>query len=132
MDRIGIRQSGPLVSIVAAATDAILFILGTATAQRAIIRKIMVMNHQAAPITLQIGFTTLGAVFTPVLPDLYCINGIESSWTEEELPICGNTPEGFQADATAVTGTLGNIIAQASAAGAIPLDIEVRIEVEVF
>ena len=125
---MSVRISGGLVSIVAAATSTVVHTLSLN--KRAVVKKLRVFNHQANPITLQLGHLTLGAVFTPDTPDFLCPAGIDSFWEEDELPIFGNTPEGFKSDATPVTGTLGNVIAQASAAAAVPNDIEVQVEVE--
>lgn len=128
MDVRGVRLSSGLVSIVAAATSTVLWILSAG--KKAVVKKLIVHNHQGAAVTLQIGHLTLGGAFTPDVVDFYCLAGIDNVWTEFELPIFGNTREGFCADTTPVTGTLGNIIAQASAAGADPADVEVCIEVE--
>lgn len=128
----GIRVSGPLVSIVAAATSTIVYTLGTTRPERVIIRKVLIFNRQAATILLSIGFDTVAAVFTQVLPQLSAVANIPVTYNEDDLPICGNTPEGFQADTAAVTGTLGNIVAQASAAAAAPANVLIRVEVEIF
>lgn len=126
---MGTKITGGLVSIVAAATSTTLHTLSLN--KRAKIKKIRANNRTGAIVTLQIGYdTNAGApVFTPVMPDLSLLPG--ENWYEEgELPVCGNTPEGFQADTTVTTGTLGNIIGQASAAAAAPADVQVQIEVE--
>lgn len=123
-----LRITGGLVSCVAAATTYTLHTLSTG--KRAIVRKISAFNHQAVAVRLQIGYLTLGAVFTPCLPDIYLVTGMDLRLTEDEIPVCGNSPEGFIADTTAVTGTLGNISCQVSAAAAAPADIEVQVEVE--
>ena len=127
---VGHRLGSNLVSITVAATTTALFTLsGT---QRAIIRKIRGFNHQLANVTLQIGYDTLGGVWTPVMPDILLLAGMDNVIPEAELPVCGNTPEGFQPDTTPVTGFAGAIAAQASAAGAAPNDIEVEIEIEII
>lgn len=123
----GIRITGGLASITVAATTTTLHTISTG--KRAIIKKIRVNNRQGANVNLTIGYNTLAAVWTPVMPNLVCMPG-ENSWSETDLPICGNTPEGFQADSTAVTGFGGNIAARASAAAVSPNDIQVQIEVE--
>lgn len=125
-----VRISGGLRSIVAATTSTALHTISTGLT--AVIRKIIVRNHQGANIDLQIGYDTLAAVFTVVLPDLLCLAGMENIWTEDDIPIMGNYPQGFKADTTPVTGNTGIIVGQASAAAAAPADIEVIIEVEEF
>jgi len=128
----GYKLSSNLVSIVAATTTTALFTLGGT--QRAIIRKVRAFNHQGANITLQLGYDTNAAigVWTPVMPDILCLAGMDMAIEENDLPVCGNTPHGFQIDTTANVGFAGVIAAQASAAGAAPNDIEVIIELEII
>ncbi len=126
----GVRKSSGLISVVAATTTTAIWTL--TGLRRAVVRKLRVFNHQAANITLQLGYDTLAAAWTPVMPDFFCIAGMDNNWQEIELPNSGNTPQGFQIDTTAVTGFAGVIACQASAAGAAPLDIEVQVELEIY
>lgn len=126
----GKRLTSNLVEVVAAATTTALFTL-TGT-QRAIVRKIRVMNNQGANIMLQLGYDTLAAAWTPVMPDIMCLAGVDNVIPEAELPICGNTPQGFQIDTTLVTGFAGVIAVQSDAAGAAPNAVEVIIELELI
>ena len=126
---VGIRLGTGQVSVVAAATTTVLHPLSAG--KRAVIKKICWMNRAAAGNTeLQIGYLTVGAVFTQVLPDIQMIANIDGQVGEEDLPSVGNGPEGFAADTTLVTGTLGNIVCQCVAAGAAPNDVLVALEVE--
>jgi len=99
----------------------------TSAAKKARIRKIRWMNRTGGNGYLRIGYLTLGAVFTPVLPDILMVNLVDDGL---EPPICGNDRDGFVADTTVVTGTLGYIMAQATVAGAAPADVQVELEVE--
>lgn len=128
----GVRLSSGLVLIVAAAATTRLFTLGTVVPKRAVIRKVMWHNRSGGNTTLSIGYTTLGAVFTPVLPLIYMVNGLDGELDEWHLPVAGNTPQGFCPDTTLVTGTPGDIDAQAAAAGPAPAEVQVIIEVEVI
>jgi hypothetical protein len=125
-----VRITGGLVSCVAAATSYTLHTLSLN--KRAQIKKLRAFNHQPGNVRLTIGYLTNAAlpVFTPVMPDILLIAGMDFAVPESELPVCGNTPEGFAADTTATTGTLGDIVCQVSAAGAAPSDVEVQVEVE--
>lgn len=127
---VGVRMGSGLVSMIAAATTYALFQL-TGT-QLVIIRKIGVFNHQGANVTVQIGYDTLAAVWTPVRPDILCLAGMDNVLEEAGLPICGNTPRGFQINTTAVVGFAGAIAARTSAAAAVPADVEIEIEFELI
>ena len=124
----GVRLTTNLASIVIANTTTLLHTLGVG--KRAIIRKIMWHNRTGGPGVLRVGYLTLAAAFVPVLPDIYMLNAMDGEMREEYIPICGNGPEGFVADTTAVTGSLGNISAQATVGGAAPADVQVTLEVE--
>lgn len=126
---MGIRLTGGIVGILVAATSYTAWTLSTG--KRAIIRKVMWYNNTGGNGFLSIGITTLGAVFTEVLPRILMVNGVEGSMDEDQLPIAGNSPEGFQSDTTLVTGTLGNIIVRGTVGGALPT-CTVIIEVEEF
>lgn len=129
---MGVRVSSGLITIQNSLVDNTLFTLSTSKTERAVIRKIAWINRTGANTFLRIGHTTLGGVFTQDLPDILMLAGIDGQWTEPELPICGNTPEGFAPNTTLVTGTLGNIIGRAVASAATPNDVQVNIEMELF
>lgn len=132
MAKTNMILGSPLRSITVAATSTLLFTLPTSHRCVAIVRKVMFFNHQAANVTLQIGYVTAAAAFTVVLPDILMLAGMGDTITADQLPIAGNNIFGFADDNTAVTGTTGDIYAQASAAAAAPNDIEVAIEVEIY
>jgi len=130
-ERAGQRISGPLVSMIVANTSYTLYLKGTNENKKTRIKKITWCNRTAGNGVLRIGYTTLAAAFVQVLPDIYMIGGsMNDSMGPDEIPESGNGPDGFIADTTAGTGTLGNVIGQASVAGAAPNDVQVKIEVE--
>ena len=125
---VKIRLQSGLISIVVAATSTLGF---TANGKKVVIKKVYWRNRSGANANLTIGYTTLAAAWVPVFPDIQMINGVDGGMEEEELPIMGNTPEGFIPDTTPVTGTLGDIILRSSVAGAAPADVQVTMEVVV-
>lgn len=128
---MGTRLTGGIVGLLVAATSYTAWTLSLG--KRAVIRKIMWYNNTGGASVLEVGFLTNAAVpvFTAVLPRILMVNGNDGQIPEDQLPIAGNTPEGFQADTTANTGTLGNIIVQATVGGALPTCTCI-IEVEEF
>jgi len=126
-DAVNLRS---YISIQAANTSYIAWLLSTG--KKAVIKKIMWINRTGGNGYLRVGYLTNAAVpvFTQVLPDIMMVNGIDGQLTEAELPLCGNRPEGFCADTTANTGTLGNIIIQGSVGGAPANDVMVTLEIE--
>jgi len=102
--------------------------------KRAIIRKIMWRNGIALAANLLVGFgdrTVAGSIFRQVLPNIRMVSGVDGELNEEDLPIVGNSPEGFVADTTPVTGTIGNIFVETDgAAGAYPGNVQVSMEIE--
>jgi len=126
MEERKVLLSTGIVSIVAVLTTTVLWM--TSAGKKAKIKKIRWMNRAVAGNGyLRIGYLTLGAVFTPVLPDILMVNLIDD---EMEPPACGNDRDGFIADTTPATGTLGYIVAQSTVAGAAPNDIQIELEVE--
>lgn len=115
-------KSGGLVLMVAAATS---YTLWTKSLLR--VAKLVAVrwyNRAGGPSLLSIGYTTLGAAFVQVHPLILMLNGFDG---EIVFPgIIGNTPYGFAADTTAGTGTLGNIIARASLAGAVATEVQIE------
>lgn len=130
LDNSRARIGGPLTSVTVAATTTLLHTLSTN--KKAQIKKIMWNNRTGGNGVLRIGYLTLGAVFTQVLPDIFMVNGIDGELTEDDIPLCGNAADGFKADTTAVTGTLGNIVCQCSVGAAAPTDVQVKVEVDEF
>ena len=145
--REGVRLSTGLVQLTAVgngdgiaigATAFTLFTLPTQRAgTRAVIRKLAFRNQSGGNGNLLIGYADLtapgaGALFV-LIGAVYMINGIADFMTEAELPIFGNTPQGFQADTTPVTGTLGNIIVETDCLGAAVLTpVGVIAEIELY
>jgi hypothetical protein len=117
--------------MVIANTSYTLYTKGTNENKKTRIKKIIWCNRTVGNGVLRIGYTTLGAAFVQVLPDIYMIGGsMTDVMHEEDIPQCGNAIDGFIASTMPVTGSLGDIVAQASVAGAAPNDVQVRIEIE--
>ena len=139
---MGTRITGGLQSIIAAgggdgvAVGLNAQILHTLSpGKRAVLRRLMWRNRTPADVDLWIGYgdlTVAGSVFRQTVPTILAITGIDGELTEAELPINGNGPEGFSADTTAVTGSTGDILVEASAAGAAPADVQIMAEVEEY
>ncbi len=141
---MGQRLTGGLVSLVAvgagnggAITNARqAWILSPGSPRRAIIRKIMWRNRTVGDGNLLVGYAdrTAGVnLFRQVLPSILMLAGFNDELTERQLPICGNTPQGFAIDLTAITGTVGDIWVETDCAvAAAPNDVQVIIEVEEF
>ncbi len=108
--------------------------------KRAIIRKIMWRNRTGGNGNLLIGYgdrTVAGSVFRQVFPSIWMVNGFDGELTEDEIPMAGGIStgvmhEGFCADTTPVTGTVGNIIVETDCAlvAAAPLNVQVLMEIE--
>ena len=83
------------------------------------IKKLM-WNNIGANGFLRIGYLTnaVAPVFVQCMPDIQMIAGTPDILTENEIPICGNTKDGFVIDNTVTTGSLGNIVVQSTIAGA--------------
>lgn len=137
----GVRYSTGLVRIIAlgagdggAVANAItLHTLDTG--KRAIIRRLRWRNRTGGGGNLLIGFgdrTGAGSLFRQVFPAIFMVNGIDDGLTEGELPVMGNTPEGFFNETTVPTGSNGNILIEtdAAAVGAgTPVEVEAEVEV---
>lgn len=137
---MGVRISGGLVRCIAvgagdggAIANAVIahtLSLG----KRAIIRKIMWNNRTGGVGPLLVGFadrTVVGAVFRQVMPFIWTLAGLDGELTEPELPIVGNTPQGFAVDNTVPAGTIGDIYVETTAAGAgagTPLEVVIEVE----
>ena len=139
MDVTGVRISGPLVRCVAAAAGDGGVVANSqvahtlSTGKRAAIKKIMWRNRALVNVDLLVGYgdlTAAGSLFRQVLPRILCVAGVDGELLETELPIGGNSPEGFVADTTVPTGTLGNILVETDGAVGAGTPLEVRIEVE--
>ena len=137
---MGTRLQGGLISLIAVGGGdggAIANSLAAWTlspGKTAVIKKIMWLNRIVANAGLLVGFedlTAIGGLFRQVLPTIQMVTGVDGEMNEEDLPICGNTPDGFKADTVVPTGSLGAIMVQTDgAAGAAPNDVQVIIEVE--
>ena len=125
-----VRMGAPIVSVIAANTSYTLWL--TSPHNKAVIRKIMAMNRTGAACYLNIGYLNLSATFVPVMPPIYLPNNIDVELEEHNIPQIGNTVDGFCADTTASTGTLGNIIIQCTAGAAAPNNVLVTAEIEEF
>lgn len=116
------------VTITAAATTTPLHTISAG--RRCIVRKIRWHNLGVANVGLQIGYDTnaVAPVWTPVLPNILMLAGIDGELTEDQIPIVGNDPEGFFVDTTITTGFAGVIAARITAA--VAAGVQVSIEVE--
>jgi len=113
----GVRLGSGFVDILVAATSYTAWTLSTG--KSAVIKKVHWFNNTGAGGFLQIGFTTLGAAWTPLM-EILMVNGVDGELREDDLPIFGNSPQGFVSDTTLVTGTLGNIIVRGTVGGVTP------------
>jgi len=117
------------ITVIAANTSYTLHTLSAG--KRGILRKLNWMNRAVAGNGfLRIGYTNLAAAFVQVFPDILMVQFIDGGLTEDELPIIGNSPLGFMANTTLLTGSVGNIIVQCSVGGAAPNDVMVSAEIE--
>lgn len=85
---------------------------------RAIIRKLAIRNQTGANANLLIGYgdrTVVGSIFR-LIGAVWAVNNLPDFLTEDELPIFGNTPEGFKLDLTIPGGTTGDIIIETDSA----------------
>lgn len=141
---MGLRLTGGLVRCIAVgagnggaiANAVIAHVLSPVTPHRAIIRKIMWRNLTGADADLLVGYadrTVAGALFRQVMPNIKALFGFDGELTEDELPIAGNTPQGFAVDLTIPTGSIGNVYVETTAIGVgAGTPMEVIIEVEEF
>ena len=114
--KLGIRKVGTRTSIVVAATPTLVY--PVTPGRTAKLKKVITYNGQAADITLEIG-DGAGVNYVRRLPRLHLVAGFDAEYGEEDLPE-------FE------FGPANDIYAQASAAGAAPLDVEVLVEVEEY
>ncbi len=139
---MGNRYTGPVVILTAvgAGVGGAVANAGTAWAasqgsKKVKIRKIRFLNLTLAAGYLLVGYgdlTGAGSLFRRAMPDIYMLAGIpDGERTEDQLPACGNTPDGFQTDTTIPTGTNGNILIETTIAGVgVGTPVHVQIEVE--
>lgn len=113
--RQGIRKTGPLTSLIAAATAVSCFPLG-GTNRTAIIRKIMIQNRTVSTTVVTFG-DTVGAQVIGDLGGFVVLAGFDREITEDEIP---------------AWEAIADITAAATVAGAAPLDVRVTVECEVF
>lgn len=124
--RASIRKANSAGLVTATAGPDLVHTLGiarSAVPRTAIIRKILAYNNTGGNITIQFG--TINAVpgFVGYLPILLVVNGLESIWTEEDIPAV----EFSVVTLAGANFRAGNIYLQASAVGVV-----VSIEVEEF
>ncbi len=98
-----------------------------------VIKKIAWYHTMGVNATLLIGYgdrTVAGSLFRQVLPTIMMINGFHDVW--DDVPLAGNTREGFMIDMTAVTGSLGDIYIECPTVGigAAPNNVQVIMDVE--
>lgn len=115
-DRLGIAKVGDRTSIIAAATPTLLY--PVTPGRTAKIKKIIAYNGQAADVVLEIG-DGAAAAFVRRFPRIRLITGFHTTIPVDELPEHEFAPA-------------NDIYGQASAAGAAPLDVEVKVEVEEY
>jgi len=101
------------------------------TGKRAIIRKIMwFVTAGAGNGELGIGYND-AVNFIPCLPPITLIAGMGGAMVEDEIPRCGNQPDGFVLSTVPLLGNLtGTIEAQCNCAGIVANPVYVQIEVE--
>ena len=142
---MGVRISTGLVRITAVGggdgvaigvTGFVLLTLATQrAATRAIIRSLRWRNISGGNGSLLIGYgdlTAAGSVFRQVWAE-WMVNLLPDGLAEGELPILGNMVQGFQADRTLITGSLGDIIVETDCAGcAVATPFGVIAEIELF
>ena len=138
---MGVRLSSGIISLVAisagdggAIANNVLS-WNLSTGKRAVLKKILWRNRTGGNGNLLVGYadrTVAGALFRQVLGSILMVNGVDGELREEDLPICGNSREGFVIDTTAVTGTIGDIYLGTDCAGvgAAPGNVQVVLEVE--
>lgn len=145
---MGIIHSTGLLSIIAtgagvggAIANAITaFTMPTQHAAKLIPRRIRWRNRSGVAANLLIGYgdrTLAGSLFRQVFPSIWMLNGIDDELVD--LPIMGNTPEGFMVDTRPTpavapfVGTLGNILIETDSAlvAAAPGDVQVIMDIEV-
>lgn len=105
------------------------------TGKRAVIKKIWWRNRIGVNANLLIGFgdrTVAGSIFRLAGPRILMVNGIDGQLDENEIPIFGNSSQGFIADTTVPTGTTGAIILETDgAAGTEAAGTNVHVVLEV-
>lgn len=101
------------------------------TGKKARAKKIMWANRSGGNGMLRLGYVNVVAgAFVQVLPDILMLNGFDGELGENELPLCGNMPEGFSADTSPLAGSTGVIVLQATVGGAGALSVQVVLEIE--
>ena len=112
--RTGIRKVTAIGSVVAAATAVTIHDLPTG--RTGVVRKVTIMNNNAAQVVVQLG-TGLAGLYAQAMPGWVVPAGMDRQLGEDELPAFE-----FTADITA----------QSSAGAAAPNNIQVLLEVEEF
>jgi len=101
----GIRKVSPIVTVAAAATPEVLYQLsqGGTNPRTVIVRKIFAYSDVGDCVVI-IG-TGLAAGFAGAIPTIVVLNGIDNSWTEDEIPEVE-----VQADITITSDVLGCLV----------------------
>lgn len=116
-------NSGMVNIIAAAAVNYILHTLPTDVPTTAKLRKIMWYNNTGGATVMQFGYISLAAAFVQVLPDIWVPANLDGYIGEVDIPAYEWRP-----DTTLVTGTLGDIVVQATAILANQIRIIVEVE----
>ena len=116
-----------MINILVALTSYTLWTVSTG--KRSILKRIMWANRTGANGYLRIGYIDNTPAFVPVLPDILMLGGpcIEDVM---DVPLCGNSPEGFCLDATVGAGSTGLIVIQCTVGGADPAQVQISGVVE--
>ena len=122
------RFTTGLISIVAADTSTLAWTLTPGT--KTVIKSITAMNRTAGDGVLRIGYQTNGGVWVQVSTDLLILDGITAMMNEWDIPVMGNTVDGFCYDLTPVLGCTGIIYLRSDVGGAAPLDVQVIMEID--
>lgn len=102
----GVRATSGIISIAIAATDTLIYTLGTGRTAR--IKKIMLMNNTLANDTVIFG-ELVAAAWTPRLPAIYVISPFDEQLGEWEIPCFEFETDIYARSATAGVGTTEDV-----------------------
>ncbi len=139
-DIVGSRIGTPLVRLIAvgagdggAVANAVVLFINPG--RKVILRKITWRNLTGGNGNLLIGYgdrTGAGSLFRQVHPNLFMV-ALDDRLEEGQIPLMGNSREGFVPDGTVPTGTTGDILVETDAAGVgAGTPVEVQAEVELI
>lgn len=148
---MGTRVSSGLISLIATgagdggaiANAVALLTMPTVRPMKLVIRKLRWRNRSGVAANLLIGYgdrTLAGSLFRQVFPSIWMLAGIDDVLEEGQIPVFGNTPEGFYVDTRPTpavapfVGTIGDILVETDSAvvGAAPGDVQVMAEIELL